>query len=100
MRTELGWSDEDARKGLWVEERVVAAVLDPGVSLDANDVAGWVVGDGEPGEGEEPATKDLKSKNRRNRMRMIRTKQPMLVDYPLNEGRDDGYNLLDQAING
>ena len=100
VRTELGWSDEDARKGLWVEERVVAAVLDPGVSLDANDVAGWVVGDGEPGEGEEPATKDLKSKNRRNRMRMIRTKQPMLVDYPLNEGRDDGYNLLDQAING
>ena len=53
-----GGSDEDARQGERVEQGVLSAVLDPGVVLNAHDVAGRVVGDGKPGEGEEPGKEE------------------------------------------
>ena len=53
-----GGSDEDAGEGEGVEKRVLSAVLDPGVLVDADDVAGGVVGDGEPREGEEPGKEE------------------------------------------
>ena len=54
VRSESRRPDEDAGQLLRVEDRVVAAVLDPRAVLHAHDVAGGIVRDGEPGEGKKP----------------------------------------------
>ena len=43
----------DAAEGLFVKDRVLPAVVDPGVVLHAHDVGGLVAGQREAGEGEE-----------------------------------------------
>jgi hypothetical protein len=60
VRSESRRPDEDAGQLLRVEDRVVAAVLDPRAVLHAHDVAGRVVRDGEPGEGKKPVWRKIK----------------------------------------
>ncbi len=54
MRPKSGLSNKNAGKLLRIEERVVAAVLDPRAVVDTHDVGVRVAGEGESGERKEP----------------------------------------------